>query len=45
MKRVVSAFVVAAIPVAALAGFAVGARADEPPPQGYTDADLNGGYA
>jgi hypothetical protein len=40
MKQVVSAFV-----VAALVGPTIGARADEPQPQGYTNADLNGGYA
>jgi hypothetical protein len=40
MKQVVSAFA-----MAALVGLAAGARADEPLPQGYTDADLNGGYA
>jgi hypothetical protein len=41
MKQAASAFA-----MAALVGLAVGARADEPQqPQGYTDADLNGGYA
>ena len=39
MKQVTSAFA-----MAALVGLAVGARADEPLPQGYTNADLNGGY-
>jgi hypothetical protein len=40
MRQVVSAFA-----MAALVGLAAGARADEPLPGGYTDADLNGGYA
>jgi hypothetical protein len=39
MKQVVSAFV-----MAALAGLAVGARADERHPDGYTNADIDGGY-
>jgi hypothetical protein len=40
MKQVASAFA-----MAALAGLAAGAWADEPRAQTYTDADLNGGYA
>jgi hypothetical protein len=40
MKQVASAFA-----MAALAGLAAGARADEPQAQTYTDADLDGGYA
>ena len=40
MKQVVSVFV-----MAALAGPVIAARANELQPQGFTNADLNSGYA
>jgi hypothetical protein len=39
LKQLVRAFV-----IAALLGLAVSARADERDPDGYTNADINGGY-